>query len=212
MNDYLFPFNTCEKPREDGIAQPYSAFFNVMTCCVIVYFLLKTKHSYSFLLLLSILIFEAFHVFSHMVHIPGPMQINMTHALTYVMNAAFFNAFYQYTHVFPGVAFLLYMFTLITVDIYTFATSPFVYYLATQSLIFISLLFYYYALLPKFVRQSIWYILALVIVVILLFLNETYNCRTMMSIYPHFPYHILIETVGILLFYVICSNFYSFVR
>jgi hypothetical protein len=31
----------------------------------------------------------------------------------------------------------------------------------------------------------------------------------MMNIYPNFPYHIFIETIGIILFYVICSNFYK---
>ena len=27
MSEYTFPFNTCEKPNKNGIAQPYSAFF-----------------------------------------------------------------------------------------------------------------------------------------------------------------------------------------
>ena len=27
MSDYTFPFDTCEKPNKNGIAQPYSALF-----------------------------------------------------------------------------------------------------------------------------------------------------------------------------------------
>jgi len=39
--------------------------------------------------------------------------------------------------------------------------------------------------------------------------NEKYNCEKMLKIYPHFPYHIFIEILGIILFYVISSNFYK---
>ena len=98
-------------------------------------------------------IFESFHVFSHMIHIEGSIQINITHILTYFMNIAFFYVFYCYTKKFPSNEFIIYMCILIILDIYTFYNYP--------------------------------------------------------SIYPHFPYHILIETIGIVLFYVICSNFYK---
>jgi hypothetical protein len=208
MNEYIFPFNTCETVNKNGIAQPYSALFNLITCSIIFYFLLKTTNNYTFLLLLSILIFESFHVFSHVIHIPGPLQINITHMLTYVMNIAFFNVFYNITKFFPSIIFIIYMFFLIILDIYAFSNFSFVYYLATQSLIFISLLFYYYPLMPKFIQKGIHLIFLIVLIVILLFLNEKYNCKAMMSIYPHFPYHIIIETTGIVLFYIICSNFY----
>lgn len=40
---YTFPFNTCEIPNETGIAQSYSAFLNLISCFIIIYFLSKTK-------------------------------------------------------------------------------------------------------------------------------------------------------------------------
>jgi hypothetical protein len=209
MNEYTFPFNTCETVNKNGIAQPYSAFFNLITCCVIFYFLLQTKNNYTFLLLLSIFIFEFFHAFSHVIHIPGPLQINITHLLTYIMNIAFFYVFYCVTNFYPSIIFIIYMFFLILIDIYAFSNFSFVYYLATQSLIFISLLFYYYPLMSKFIQKSIHLIFLIVLIVILLFLNEKYNCKAMMSIYPHFPYHIIIEITGIILFYIICNSFYK---
>ena len=55
MSDYTFPCKTCEKPNKNGIAQPYSAFFNLITCSIILYFLLNTKTTHAFLLLFSIL-------------------------------------------------------------------------------------------------------------------------------------------------------------
>ena len=29
MNEYTFPFNTCEKINKNGIAQPYSSLFKI---------------------------------------------------------------------------------------------------------------------------------------------------------------------------------------
>lgn len=69
MNEYTFPFNTCEIPNKKGVAQPYSALFNLINCIIIFYFLLKTKNNYTFILLFSILCFELFHTFSHSIHI-----------------------------------------------------------------------------------------------------------------------------------------------
>lgn len=34
MDDYTFPFSTCEKPQE-GIAQPYSFYTNIISVVII---------------------------------------------------------------------------------------------------------------------------------------------------------------------------------
>jgi hypothetical protein len=209
MTNYTFPFNTCEKPNKNGIAQPYSAFFNIINCSIILYFLLHTKTIQAFILLISIFIFESFHVFSHIIHIKGSIQINITHLLTYLMNIAFFYMFYSYTKKFPSKEFIIYMCLLVILDIYIFSNYSVIYYLTTQSIIFISLLLYYFPLLPKFIKSSIYKIIFLISIIIVLFINEMYNCERMMSIYKHFPYHIFIEITGIVLFYIICSNFYK---
>ena len=209
MSEYTFPFSTCEKPNTNGIAQPYSALFNVINCLIIIFFLLKVKHTYTFILLFSILCFELFHVFSHSIHISGPIQINITHFLTYLMNLAFFYVFYSYTKKLPSYEFIFYLMILVCFDIYSIFNLTIIYYLLSQSIIFISLLLYYFPLLPQFIQNSIYKIIFFVGVIIILFLNEKYNCEKMMSIYPHFPYHILIEIVGIILFYIICSTFYK---
>ena len=209
MSEYTFPFNTCEKPQKNGIAQPYSAFFNLINCVIIFYFLLKTKQKYTFILLFSILCFELFHLFSHIVHIPGSIQINITHSLTYFMNIAFFYVFYYYTHILPSYEFIIFFIALVIFDIYSILNLTIIYYLLSQSAIFISLLIYYFPLLPDFIQTSVYQIIFFVIVIILLFLNEKYNCENMLYLYPYFPYHIFIEIIGIILFYIICSNFYK---
>jgi hypothetical protein len=208
-SEYTFPFNTCEKPNKNGIAQPYSVLFNLINSLIIFYFLLKTTRNYTFILLFSILCFELFHLFSHILHIDGSFQINIIHSLTYFMNLAFFYLFYCYTNKLPSYEFGLYLIALICFDIYSIFNLTIIYYLLSQSVIFISLLLYYFPLLPKFIQKSIYQIIFFVGIIILLFLNEKYNCEKMLELYPHFPYHIFIEIIGIVLFYIICSNFYK---
>lgn len=207
--DYTFPFDTCEKPNKHGIAQPYSTMANIVNSLIIFYFLLKTKENYTFILLFCILCFELFHVFSHSVHIPGSIQINIAHMLSYCVNFAFLFFFYNYTKKIPSGWFILFYVLLIVFDIYVFCNMDVVYYISTQSLLLLSVLLYYYPLLSKSIKNKINIISFLIILIIILFLNEKYNCKKMLSIYPHFPYHILIEIVAIFLFYIVCSTFYK---
>lgn len=209
MSEYTFPFNTCEKPSKNGIAQPYSALFNLINCAIIFYFLLRTKQKYTFLLLFSILCFELFHVFSHSTHVSGSIQINITHILSYCINFAFLFFFYNYLKEIPAIWFIMFYVFLIFFDIYTFCNMNVVYYIFSQALLFLSVLLYYYPLLSKNIKDKINILFFLVILIIILFLNEKYNCEKMMSIYSDFPYHILIEIIGIFLFYIICSTFYK---
>jgi hypothetical protein len=209
MNEYTFPFNTCEKTNKNGIAQPYSVLFNIINCIIIFYFWLKTKHKYTSILLISILCFELFHVFSHMIHITGSIQTNITHILTYFINITFFYVFYCYTNKFPSYEFIFYLIVLICFDIYSLYYLSIVFYIFSQAIIMISLLLYYFPLLPKTIQTSIYQIIFLVGIIIILFLNEKFNCEKMMYFNPHFPYHILIEIFGIFLFYIICNTFYK---
>lgn len=209
MSEYTFPFTTCEKPNKNGIAQPYSALFNLINCIIIFYFLLKTKHNYTFILLFSILCFELFHVFSHSIHITGSMQINITHMLSYCINIAFILFFYNYLKKIPALWFIIIYLLLILFDIYALCNMNVVYHIFSQALLLLSVLLYYYPLLPQKIKNNIHVIFFLIAIIIILFLNEKYNCEKMLEVYPKFPYHILIEIFGIALFYIICSSFYK---
>ena len=206
---YTFPFDTCEKPREKGIAQPYSAFVNAVNCIIIFYFLLKTKNKYTFSLLFSILCFEMFHTFSHSLHIKGNIQTNVTHILTYFINIAFFYVFYNYTKKIPNIAFILYIIVLVCFDIYSFFNLSIIFYIISQALLFLSVLFYYYKLMPVRIQKNMYSLIFLVCLIIILFMNENFNCKQILSLYPHFPFHALIEIIGIVIFYLISSSFYK---
>ena len=193
MSDYTFPFDTCEKPNTDRfIAQPYSAIVNIINCIIIFYFLLKTKKTYTFLLLFSIFCFELFHVFSHVIHIIGSIQINITHALAYCINISFLYTFYKITGYFPKLNFIIYYLLLVGFDIYSIFNMNVVFYIFSQALLFISVLLYYYRFLPKNIQNNINYIIFFVGVIILLFLNEKFNCKKMLEYNEYIPYHIFI--------------------
>jgi hypothetical protein len=204
---YTFPFNTCETPNKNGIAQPYSVFFNLVSCFIIIYFLSITKKFYSQLLLLSILLFEGFHTFSHSIHLNNNSQIIVTHLLAYFVNFCYFFALYSYSNILPNIFFLFYLFIIILFDIYAFYKLPFIFYLSSQFLIFISLFLYYYKYFSKDIRNRIPIIFILTLLIILLFINESYNCDKMLSKYSWFPFHIFIEIIAIFIVYNISAIF-----
>jgi len=208
MNNYIFPFDTCEE-KQEIIAQPYSAFLNLINCFIIIYFINKTTKIENIYLLSSLLLFEAFHVFSHSIHISGPIQTNITHTLTYFINISFFNLFYNYTKVLPDNNFFILLFSLISFDFYALTNLSVIYYIVAQSLIFLLPLIYYYKLLPLKIQSSIIEMAIYIIMIILLFINEKNNCKKLMKKYNKFPFHILIEIVGIILFSTISYNFYN---
>ena len=209
LQNYSFPFSTCEKCDEEGIVQPYSATVNVLTCLMIVSFLVQTRTLHAFILLTTIVVFEAFHACSHMIHMQGSIQSTVTHTLAYTMNIAFAWAFYQSTGKRPSMLFVFYMILVIGIDMYCFLNRSFVEYLFTSSLIFVSLLAYYYPALPVKVHDSIPNIVAIICVIIALFVNEMLNCAAWMEWNPHIPYHVVIEGMGALLFYTICRAVYT---
>jgi hypothetical protein len=209
INEYTFPFNTCEKVRDGFIAQPYSALINIINSFVILNFLIKTKTIHSFFLIFSILCFELFHTFSHTIHIQGPIQINIAHSISYLINFCLLNLFSNYTKVFPNYKYILYITAVVILDIYFFINYSIIYYLSTQSIIFVSSLFYYYKLLPNYFKESLYSLILINVLIITLFLNESYNCKKMLSINPYFPYHAMLETAGIFFFYIMCKSFFK---
>ena len=203
---YQFPFHTCEKPNKDGIAQPYSALVNVVTCTVILYFLVKTKTTHAFLFLLAILLFEAFHTFSHIVHIPGTIQVSIAHTLAYVSNFAFLRYGYQVSRRLPSRWFASWYTAWVLMDIYAFRYMTIVVYILTQTILFLSTMAYYYKDFPRVLRENIPWIFGFSAVTVVLVFNESKHCNIMLAWYPHFPYHMFIELSGLVLFYFVSSS------
>ena len=203
---YTFPFDTCEKPHKSGVAQPYSAAINAVNCLVILYFLIKAKSSHAFMFLLSIFLFEAMHTFSHIVHIPGKIQLSIVHILAYCANFALLWYAYKTSHRIPNGWFDVWYAALVGFDIYAFMNLSIIIYLLTQSAMFISTLTYYYHDFPKALREKMPWILLFIGITIAFIVNESYHCKTMATAYPNFPFHIFIELNGLVLFYLVSSS------
>ena len=209
MSDYTFPFDTCEKPNKKGMAQPYSVIVNFISTLIIIYFLCQTRHFYSFILIFTILIFEIFHNYSHMVHIKGKIQTHIIHFLGILINFLYMNALYNFTHVFPNKYFIFFIFIVLCVDMYSIINLSFMYYFATQLTITISTFLYYYRYLPHKYKIKTQYFICTIFIIFIAFMNEKLNCKKMLSMYPDFPFHAITEIIGVIAFYLAVSLFYK---
>jgi hypothetical protein len=209
MSEYTFPFDTCEKPNKTGIAQPYSVFVNLITCSIVLYFVLKTKNNHSFFLLFSLLVFEFFHTFSHFIHIKGNFLFTITHIAGFLVNISFLNFLYNYTHILPKLYYLLFLFSILVLDAYSFLNLSFIYFVLTQIILFVAILYYYYPVLPKEIKSKIQLILLTTGLIYLGFVNEKLNCKSMLNMFPNFPFHVIIETLSIIPIYLLSSTFYN---
>lgn len=210
MSPYTFPFDTCEKPNKDGlVAQPYSVIVNIITCSIVFYFLTLTTTYRAFFLLLSLLIFELFHTLSHFIHIEGKFLYTITHISGFLVNLSFLNFLYNYTGVFPSNSYLLFLGCILVADLFCFFNLSFIFFVATQILLFLAILVYYYNLLPSNIKYRIKLLVFSTILIYLLFVNEKMNCKKMMKMFPSFPFHMIIEIVSIIPIYFLSDTFYS---
>ncbi len=208
MNSYTFPFETCEKVR-DCIAQPYSAFMNLMSCLIFVYFLLKTKSPYVFCFLFSALLFEGLHTFSHCIHIPGSMQQTIVHYLAIITNISFFTLYYVYAKNHNYLIYLL-IFMIFIADIYMFTMNyQFIYTVFTQFIIFMIILSLFYLSFDTSKQHLIVLVILFSILALSFIVNEKMNGKEMLAWWPDFPFHIFIELCGVVIAYYLSITFYD---
>jgi hypothetical protein len=158
---------------------------------------------------MTILVFQLFHQFSHIVHIPGKIQTYIIHFLALVVNFFYIYALYNFTKIFPKTWFIIYIICILIFDMYALFNLPFIFYFFTQILLIISTFLYYNKLMPQYYQKTIPYIIICIIFVFCVFVNEFFNCKFMLSIYPNFPFHAITEILGIIPFYLILSIFYK---
>jgi len=209
MNVYTFPFDTCETPQETGIAQPYSVLVNVVTCSIVAFFLVKTPHWHAFWLLLALLIFELNHTLSHFIHIPGSFLFTITHVSGFLVNLALLNFLYHVTKTLPPWYYIALWGIILAVDGYAFFNLSFIYFVLTQIVLFVAILFFYYPRLSQPVQRSFRWILGSTVVIYLGFVNEKLHCKDMLAAFPNFPFHVIIETLSIVPIYLLSSTLYN---
>ena len=205
MEVYTFPFSTCERHCKNGIAQPFSSAVNIIIVLFLIYCLFQAKSPQLKYVFFSFILFELWHTMSHMIFIAGNIQQSVVHFLAY--NIAFGTLF---ALLYLSKSSLnVYQITLLAIvvlfDIFIYLNYGGVYMILSGTLIFIAILLCVYSKYSTFIS---YYIIGL-IVLALLFVNEAVNCKWMLQYWPNFPFHIIIELYGLLLFYVLSSKLLS---
>lgn len=197
MTDIYFPFNTCEEPNKNKwIAQPVSAFINMLTSLILIYFFFKAKTIIIRLLILAFILFELFHTYSHITHINGTIQSNIIHSLWYFLSFMLLIASIKITKQYPNIYTII---ILLIIDINLFLLSNKFDMIITGLSLPIVIAISYYKLFPKNIKRAIPYLIGLLIIIGIVLINEKINCLNMMK-YAKLPYHAIIEIIGLILF------------
>jgi len=212
MNKYTFPFNSCEVPKKNGIAQPYSTAINIILFAVIFLFLLQSNNIYSTLFLTSILVFNIFHTFSHVIHLDnyGNLQFLLTHFSAILSTIILITLL---SHIVKKninlwyfcILFLLY-FTDILLVIYN---SSHTYNIAIFMIILLSIMLYFYKFVSNTIKTNIIYIIFFGFIVFSVQIFENFNCHNLLLNYDNFPFHILTEITSFIPIFLLCYTFYK---
>ena len=200
MNSF-FPFKTCEIPNKDSIIkQPFSAFLNILSCIILIYFIIIAKTFTVKLCIFSFLLFQLFHAFSHSFHIEGNIQTIIIHILSYILSITSFYTLFILTKKNPSYYIIFILIIIILIDIYIFLNknNSILGIFSGFSIITITYLSFY-KFFPKIIKTLFKYILLGLFILSLFILNEKLNCNIMIS-YANLPYHAIIEIIGLILF------------
>ena len=201
VNKYIFPFSTCEKVDiASWVAQPWSAFVNALSTIILLAMMFIARSPVVKLAILSYAMFEAWHTFSHMVHIPGESQTLVVHILGYVMTFTTLAAIITLSGSgMPPLWFLLGLVVIIVTDIALFIWVGGLPIIISGLAVFAFIILANYKILPAHFYYLLPYFIVGLAVLIALFVNESYNCRWMMEA-RQLPYHAIVEVVGLVLF------------
>ena len=207
--EFVFPYNTAEEVKNNNyFKQPYSSLVGILTALMIFYFLLKTKTTQGFLLILSLLLFELFHTYSHIFHLKDIMfQTKIVHNLTIFVNLSLLFALSKYSNKDVSKYFVLFILLIVIADYYALNNLNVGYYILTQLIILFSILLYYLKYINKIFNIKLLFVLFLIIY--LGFINETINGKYLLEKYPEIPFHSLLEILLFGFFYVLCSSLYK---
>jgi hypothetical protein len=151
---FEFPFTTCENNTNGIVAQPFSTFVNVISTLILLGFFIAAETMSVKVLLGSFVLFEAWHSFSHIKHIPGNIQTDVVHVLGY---AIAFSTLFTISHLSQRSVsnFLSFaIFVAVIFDIYIYFHVKGIWTVISALLIFAIIVFGNYPNLPPFFKSS----------------------------------------------------------
>ena len=195
MAEYVFPFSSCEQPHDFFIRQPASAFVTLLTIAHLFKKYLDNNIPLQKNAILSYILFETFHMFSHCFHTLGELHVVGTHCLFYLM-------IYQIHRAFAEIRGPLHqnkyyqLYVCVAIDIVVFILINGVYSILTA---FSILGFMVYCFCKHIGLGCSVYMVVGGILAGVLLINEALYCEQMLNVLP-FPPHILIEVNGFFMF------------
>lgn len=208
MNEWTFPFKTCEKPIEFFIEQPVSFLVNLASVFNLLYYAYKSNVTHIKHTIFSYLLFELFHTISHSKRFNAQIQTSTIHFLAYYFFVATWLSLHFLTNKILNYNHLCFISFLILLDLYVFFIIGGLWTIITGLTLIVSLFIVYFYELPYFFKYNLQQkLIPGLIVLFVLFTNEALNCDKMMSFYI-FPYHSIIEILGFYLFHLLTFSFY----
>lgn len=196
---YTFPFSTCEKPSNMMIAQPTSVLVNLISIVIILYFLLHCQQKATLMFFILLLCFEMWHTWSHVRHTPGFTQVRVIHVFAYLLNISILYMMVKFTGVMPSQKLVILLVGLTFLDVWAFAKLPMIFYFTTQLTLVGAILWAYLSLTPRQLQVYFIAFFVALTTLVAMFINESLNCKRMLKHFV-FPYHALIEMVGVIAF------------
>jgi len=205
---YVFPFNTCEVPDNNSLVkQPVSALINLISTIILFYLSTKAKTNMVSFLLFCYALFELWHTISHIVHLENKdLQTNVVHILGYLIAFSSLWSIQQLSGKVNSMLFYIILTIIVVIDLYTWSEIKGMWTILTGLSIFAFIIFGSIDKLnPQFQNSLPFFIIGL-LVLFLLFVNENINCDKMLE-YHIFPYHAIIEVLGLIMFVALSKQF-----
>jgi hypothetical protein len=184
----------------------------LILCCIIIFFLLKSNNLYSRLFLLSILIFNIFHTFSHALHVKLVKngQFLLTH-FSAIISSLFFilllNHITKQKLLTWQFCILLFLYVF---DIYIITQNfSHIYNIITFLIILFLIMIFNYHLLSRKLKEKIIYIIFFSAIVLFFQIFEIFNCQYILENFKNFPFHIITEISAYIPIYLLCDSFYK---
>ena len=184
---YSFPFTTCEKNSGGFVAQPVSTAINLVACMCLVAILFLAKTPFDVLLIISLILFELWHAFSHMRHIPGNIQTTVIHGLVYLISALTLLVIYTVT----GSVAIGFVVIAVIIDIIILFCKKSKMSVISGVFVFAAVLIANVHVFPPFYTYILF---GLICIGIIAFLLEHHYCEKAMKVVV-LPYHALVEMV-----------------
>ena len=206
---YVFPFNTCEVPDNDSLVkQPVSAVINLISTIILFYLATKAKTTHVSFLLFCYGLFELWHTISHIVHIENNkyLQTNVVHILGYLIAFSSLWSIQQLSGKVNSMLFYKILAIIVLIDLYTWVEIKGVWTIFTGLSIFAFIIFGSIDKLSPQFQNSLPLFISGLLLLFILFVNENINCDKMLK-YHKFPYHAIIEVLGLIMFVALSKQF-----